>query len=109
MTVKMLKNKIENQTIEQLPKGGRKSQSTDSSINDSKVIDILKQNVKDKNSQIEELTKRNKLLTYQLEEVNRLSKADGGSDKARTSGKFQEQKEGMVKKMNELSVLLMNQ
>jgi hypothetical protein len=37
---------------------------------------MLKNNVKDKNSQIEELTKRNKLLSYQLEDLSKNAKKD---------------------------------
>lgn len=37
---------------------------------------MLKNNVKDKNAQIEELTKRNKLLSYQLEDLSKTAKKD---------------------------------
>lgn len=74
------------------------------------MIDILKQNVKEKNVQIEELTKRNKLLTYQLEDLNKSNKTDRGSEKSSSRGDNVEiEKAALIKKMNELSLLLMNE
>ena len=79
-------------------------------MSDSKVIGILKQNVKEKNVQIEELTKRNKLLTYQLEDMNQSRKSESGNlDKSSLSEKNEKEKENFVKKLNEISKLLMNE
>lgn len=79
-------------------------------MSDSKVIGILKQNVKEKNVQIEELTKRNKLLTYQLEDMNQSRKSESGNlEKSSLSEKNEKEKENFVKKLNEISKLLMNE
>ena len=66
---KELKDKLDSQSMissGSKPTTRESTLSTQASVSDSKVIGILKQNVKEKNVQIEELTKRNKLLAYQL-------------------------------------------
>ena len=102
----MLKNKPENVNIQtsglqHLMGKEETSLSTEISVSESKIIDILKQNVKDKNIQIEELTKRNKLLLYQLDDANRLNKSENlNTSKISLSENMEVEKDDMVKKMN---------
>jgi hypothetical protein len=50
-------------------------------------MEMLKQNVKEKNGQIEELSKKNKLLAYQLEEMGKAGRE--GRDQGGLKGKLE--------------------
>ena len=112
MTIKMLKNKVENQSLKssESPTGRGSNMSTDQSISDSKVMDVLKKSVKEKNTQIEELTKRNKLLMYQLDDMTRSNKRMSTNfERTLEASKSDVEKQNFIKKMNEMSKLLMNE
>jgi hypothetical protein len=107
MTIKMLRGKLESQGLKST---ARESESTEASISEYKMADILKQNIKEKNLQIEELTKRNKLLMYQLEDLNRSSTSQNGTSVGSSLAESTElNQERMIMKLNELSMLLMNE
>lgn len=62
----MLKNKIENQSYS-MPQ----QRSTPDNSDKEKIIERLKTSLKEKNQEIEDLTKRNKLISYQLEAISK--------------------------------------
>ena len=73
-------------------------------------MDILKKSVKEKNTQIEDLTKRNKLLNYQLDDLTRSNKKmSTNMEKTLEASKNEAEKQSFIKKMNEMSKLLMNE
>ena len=73
-------------------------------------MDVLKKSVKEKNTQIEELTKRNKLLMYQLDDMTRSNKRMSTNfERTLEASKSDVEKQNFIKKMNEMSKLLMNE
>lgn len=71
---------------------------------------MLKQTVRQKNQNIEEITKRNKLLIYQIEELtkNKLEDKEKMALEEKNK-KIQKEKADLMLKFQQLSVLLMQE
>lgn len=71
---------------------------------------MLKQSVREKNQQIEDITKRNKLLAYQLEEAAKakMGEAEKTALEERCR-KAERERTEVMGKMQELSLLLMQE
>jgi hypothetical protein len=67
---------------------------------------MLKQNMKEKNFQVEELVKKNKLLCYQL---NQLSKSSQEGMLRNQIEAVTKEKDVLLNKIEELSMLMMNE
>lgn len=67
---------------------------------------MLKQNMKEKNFQVEELVKKNKLLCYQL---NQLSKSSQEGMLRNQIEAVTKEKDGLLNKIEQLSMLMMNE